>query len=130
VVQSILLEMELAALPWDAREASATSGLEAGVIIADDELGAMEATFLERAEEVPPVGLSVAQGDADAEDGSVPGGIDADGDQDGAAEDHAVAANLLVAGIENEVGISDFVERTVAPEIELLVKLSGCATDL
>src|SRR5215213_1908166 len=51
-------------------------------------------TFLERAEEVPPVGLSFAQGDADAEEGSVAGGIDADGHQEGAIEDHTVAADL------------------------------------
>src|SRR5215213_3315468 len=87
-------------------------------------------TFLERAEEVPPVGLSFAQGDADAEDGSVAGGIDADGHQEGAIEDHTVAADLLVAGIEQEVGTGDFVERAVAPEIELLIELSGRATDL
>ena len=47
VVQSILLEMELATLPQDAREARATSGLEAGVIVADDEERPMEAALLE-----------------------------------------------------------------------------------
>ena len=93
VVSGVLLEMELAALPGDAWKASATSGLEAGVIVADDELGAVEATLLERTEEVAPVSLCLAQGDADAEDGSVPGDIDADGDQDSSIENHAIAAD-------------------------------------
>src|SRR4029079_9486843 len=80
--------------------------------------------------EVAPVSLCLAQGDADAEDGSVPGDIDADGDQDSAIENHAVAADLLVAGVENEVGIGQFGQRPVAPEIELLIELSGRTADL
>jgi len=47
VLEGILLEMELATLPQDAREARATSGLEAGVIVADDEERTMEAALLE-----------------------------------------------------------------------------------
>ena len=68
VVEGVLLEMELAALPGDAWEASAEGGAQAGVIVADEEGEAVEAAILEALEEVAPVDLGLGEGDADAED--------------------------------------------------------------
>jgi hypothetical protein len=47
--------------------------------VADDELHAAYAAFLEAFEEVPPVRLGLAACDAAAEDGPLAGGGDADG---------------------------------------------------
>ena len=63
-----LLEMELAALPRDASEACGAGGAESGVIVADEEGDAVEAAILKGGDEVAPVDLGLAQGDADAED--------------------------------------------------------------
>lgn len=100
------------------------------MIVADDELSAMETALLKGGEEVAPVGLCFAQGDADAQDGTVARDIDADGHEDGAIEDDTVAADLFVAGIEDEIRIGELGQGTVAPEIEFLIELSGGAADL
>ena len=42
----ILLEMELAALPRHGGEDGGTSGAQAGVVVADDELDAVETALL------------------------------------------------------------------------------------
>ena len=62
--------MELAALPGDGWEDGTARGAEAGVVVGDEELEGGEAAFLEALEEVAPVDLGFAQGDADAEDGA------------------------------------------------------------
>src|SRR5688500_415768 len=103
-MSTILLEMALAALPRDAREASGSGGAQSGIIIDDDEGGAVEAALLERAQKVAPVDLSFTQGGGDAEDPTLAGGIDADGDQHGAIEHDAIAADLFITGIEDEIG--------------------------
>ena len=90
----------------------------------------MEAAVLEGGEEVAPVDLGLAQGDADAENGALSRGADADGDEHGAGEDGSLDADLFVAGIEGEVGIGLGVEAAGAPLGELLVE-GGCgAADL
>jgi hypothetical protein len=67
-MQGVLLEMELAALPWHASETCFQSGAQALVIVADDEEDAVEAALLQRAKEVAPVNLGFAQRGADAQD--------------------------------------------------------------
>jgi hypothetical protein len=129
-MSSILLEMELAALPGDAREVRSERLAEAGMVVTDDEGDAMEAAVVERAQEVAPVDMSFGEGDVDAENGACSRGVDANGEEDGGIDDLIIAANLFVAGIEDEKRVSDGVERPVAPELELVVELSGGAADL
>ena len=81
---SVLLEMELAALPADAREDGVANGAESSVVIADDETDAGETALQEALEEGAPVDLGLAEGGADAQDGAFACGIDAEGDEDGA----------------------------------------------
>ena len=130
VVNGILLEVELAALPEDSWKAGSPGSAQAWMIIADYVSGAMEAPLLERAEEVTPVDLSLAESGGDADNGALARGIDADGQEHGAIDDGAIAADFFVTGIEDEIRVSDVVERTVTPEFELLIELSGGAADL
>ena len=75
VLKSVLLEMKLAALPEDAREAGSDGFAQAWMIIADEEGGAVETAFLQRVEKVAPMDVGLAQGGADAEDAALSGGI-------------------------------------------------------
>jgi hypothetical protein len=118
VVGGVLLEMELAALPRHGREVSGESLAQAWVIVADDEADAAEAAFQERAEKVAPVNMGFGECGADTENGASSAGIDADGKQDGRVEHDAVPADLFVAGIQDEIGISNGVQITVAPALE------------
>ena len=95
-----MLEMELAALPGDGGENGSPGGAEAGMGVADDEAEAVKATGLQRGKEGAPVGFSLAQGDADAEDRAFPIEVDADGDKDGAVQELAALADLFVSGIQ------------------------------
>jgi hypothetical protein len=52
--------MELAALPGDAGQAGGQGGAQTGMVIADDELQAVEAPLLQAAQEVAPVDLRLA----------------------------------------------------------------------
>jgi hypothetical protein len=83
----VLLEIELAALPrhgWKDRRAG---GTEAGMVIADDRLNPVEATFLEGGQEGSPVDPRLAQGGAEAEDRALSIQNDAGGDKDGPVDD-------------------------------------------
>ena len=124
----VLLEMELAALPWDGREDGVAGGGHAGVGIADDEAGAVEAPGDQRGEEVAPVDFGLAEGDADAEDGAFAIGADADGDEHGAVAQEAAVAHFFIAGIEDEVRAG--VQRALAPELEFDIELGGAGADL
>ena len=125
-----MLEVKLAALPADAWEAGHGGVAEAGVIIADDVGGAVEAPLLEGTEEVTPVSLGFAERGADAENGALAGGIDADRQQDGAIDHGSIAADLFITGIEDEIRVGNVVEWTLAPEFELFIELGGGAADL
>ena len=57
-------------------------------------------------------------------------GADADGDEHGAGDDGTIDADLFVASIEGEVGISLGVEAAGAPLGEFLVEGGGGAADL
>ena len=62
----ILLEVELAALPRHGRKDGGARGAQAGVVIADDELDAVETALLQALEELAPMGFGFTEGDADA----------------------------------------------------------------
>lgn len=125
---SVLLEMELAALPGDGREDGGASRAETGVGVTNDEGEAVEAAGLERGEEGAPVGFGLAEGDADAEDGALAIEADADGDEDGAVQKLSALANLLVAGIEDQVGTGS--EGAFPPGLEFAVESGGTGADL
>ena len=61
VMDSILVQMELAALPGDAWEDSLTGGLQSGVIVAGNELHAVHAAFSEGSEEFPPMDFGLGE---------------------------------------------------------------------
>ena len=71
----VLLEMELAALPRHGGEDGGARGAQAGVVIADDELDAVQAALLQALEEGPPMHLGFTERDADAEDGAFAFGL-------------------------------------------------------
>jgi len=73
----ILLEVELASLPWHRGKDGSASGGHAWVRIADDELHAMQAALHQRGEEAAPVYLRLAQSGAQAQHGALAVGADA-----------------------------------------------------
>ena len=85
----ILLEVELAALPRHGGKDGGARGAQAGVVVADDELEAVETALLQALEEVAPMDFGFAQGDADAQDGAFALGVDAQGDEDGTIQELA-----------------------------------------
>ena len=125
---SILLEVELAALPRHGRKDGGARGAQAGVVVADDELEAVQTALLQALEEVAPMDFGFAQGDADAQDGALALGVDAQGDEDGAIQELAAVADLFVAGIEHQVGKGR--QGAGAPGLELGIELGGALTDL
>jgi len=128
VLHGILLEVELAALPGNAREAGLPGGFEAGVIVADDPPYAVEPAGLERFEELTPMDLGLGEGDADPEDGTFSVGEETDGDEDRTVHDGAAVADFFVARVEDQV--RRFSERTVASLVEFLVEGFGGPADL
>src|ERR1035441_5113603 len=72
--------------------------------------------------------LGFTEGDADAQDGAVTFGVDAQGDQDGAIQELAPVTDLFVAGIEHQVGKG--LQGAGAPGLELDIELGGALTDL
>ena len=67
----VLLAVELAALPRPGRADGGAGGLEAEVVVTDDELDAVAAALDQALKKGPPVNLGFAQGDADAEQGAL-----------------------------------------------------------
>ena len=98
------------------------------MVVGDEELEGGEAAFLEALEEVAPVDLGFAQGDADAEDGALAIGADPEGDEHGAIEHAAAVADFFVAGIEEDVRESR--ERAGAPGFQIGVEKRGTMADV
>ena len=96
--------MELAPLPGDGREDRGAGRPEAGMVITDEELDAGETAELKAGEELAPVDLGLAEGDADTEDGLLAVGADGHGDEDGAIDEMAAVADLFVAGVDEDIG--------------------------
>ncbi len=104
VVEGVPQEVDVTALVGGLGEPLADGGPEAGVVVGDDELDAMEAAGPKREQEVLPGGTALAVGHLDGEDLAAAVPIDTDGDQYRLAHHHAGLAHLLVAGVEDEVG--------------------------
>jgi len=75
------------------------------MVVGDDELDAGKAASAQAKEEVLPGGAALAFGLLDGEDLTPAVPVDADGDQHGLGADDAVLADLLVAGVQDEVGV-------------------------
>ena len=124
----VLLEMELAALPGDAREDRLAGGPETFVVITDEQAGGMEAALLEAGEKGAPMDLGFAEGDADAQDGAFAIGADAQGDEHGAIEDLASLPDLFIAGVNEDIAAG--FERPGAPAFQFGVQPGGALADL
>ena len=124
----VLLEMELAALPGDAREDGLAGGPETFVVITDEQRGGMEAALLEAGEKGTPVDLGFAEGDADAQNGAFAIGADAQGNEDGAIEDLAALPDLFIAGVNEDIAAG--FNWAGAPAFEFGVEQGGALTDL
>jgi hypothetical protein len=72
--------------------------------------------------------FGLTEGEADAEQGTLAGGADAQRDQDGAIPELTIVADLFGAGVKHEIGIS--AEHPVAPFLEFGVEEFGAVADL
>ena len=124
----VLLEMELAALPRDGGEDSSTGGRESAMGIADNEGEPVKTTGLERGEEGTPMNLRLTESGADAQDGALSIGADADGDENGAIQKLAALADLFVSGVENQIGTTS--QRLISPGLKFDIELGGTGADL
>ena len=80
LVEGVLGEMELAALPLHAREDRPAGGPpQPCMVVGDDELDAAQTACDEAVEEVAPVDLGVRNLDGNAQNAPPPVGLDADG---------------------------------------------------
>lgn len=125
---SVLLKMKLTPLPRNRRKHSSAGRPKSFMIIADDVGDALKASLLEAGEELPPMGLCLAESCADTEDGAFTVLIDAEGNEDGAVDEAAAVADLFVACIQDEIGEGS--QRTGPPSVELDVELGGALADL
>ena len=124
----VLLQVELAALPWDGAKDGFARGRHAGMVVTDDELGAAEAALDQALEEGAPMHFGFTEGDADTEQGALTGGGDAERDEDGAIPELAVVADLFITGIKHQIGMG--AEQPVAPFLEFGVEEFGAVADL
>lgn len=128
VMDGVLGEMELAALPSGAAEHGPPGGAQPGVVVGADELDAPQAAGDQAVQKAPPVDLGLRQGHGDAEHPPPLVRADADGREDGGVAHHAAMAHLLVARVEDEV--LNLAKRSPAPGVQFLVKQLGAAADL
>ena len=124
----VLLQMKLTALPGHRWEDGGARRAQARMVVADDQVHAVQAALLQAGEEGAPVDFGFAEGRADTQDGAFAVGPDAQGDEHGAIEDPTALADLFIAGVEQHVGIKS--QRSSAPGFQFGVELSGALTDL
>jgi len=124
----VLLQVKLAALPRDGPKDGFAGGGHAGVVVADDAQSPAEAALDKALEEGSPMDFGFAEGDADAEQGTLASGGDAEGDEDGAIPELAIMANLFVAGVKHQIGIG--AERAGTPFLEFGVEEFGAVANL
>jgi hypothetical protein len=99
--EGVLDGVELAPLPRHSRHGRLPCGLEACMVVADDELHAVHASCLKALEEVPPVRLGLASRHAAAEHGPLTVGCDTDGGQDRTGHNGPAMPDLFVSGVED-----------------------------
>ena len=120
--------MELAALPGHAGEDGPPGGFQTGMVVADKAADPAQTANLQGVEELAPIHLGLAQGDAHAEDGAFARGEDPGGDEHGAIEHAAVLADLLITGVQIDVGHD--CQGGVAPGFQMDVEFGGAVADI
>ena len=115
--------MELAPPPRHSGHDGLTGGPEPGMIVADDERHAVDASFLRAFEELQPVRLGLRELHSAAEHAPLAIGVDPDRSEQCARPDGAIVADLLVVGVEREVG--DPADQPILPAIKLLIDLGS-----
>ena len=74
------------------------------------------------------MGLGLAQGDADTEDGALAIRADAHGDEGGAVHENSAVADLFISGVHDEVG--EVAEWPLAPKLQFDVESGGAGAHL
>ena len=101
VVLGVLLEVELAALPWTGIERGFEGGPETCMRIGCNHVGNANAAFLEAGQELPPMNLRLGESAGDAENHAFAViASHADCFQGGAIPYSAIDADLVVGGVE------------------------------
>jgi hypothetical protein len=100
---SVLLEVELAALPGHAPKDRATRRFQARVIVADEKAHALKPPRHEGLEELPPVDFGFRQGDRYAQDLSLPLRIHAHGREHGHVSHLARHPALFIPRIAEDI---------------------------
>jgi len=114
-----------AALPGRAEQHRGDRGLQAGVGVGDDQLGAGEPAGLEGAQESGPEGAVLGVADGEAEHLAVPVGGDPGGDHDGLGDHPPVHPGLAVGGVEEHVRESLLGQRAVGERADLGVQVGA-----
>jgi CRISPR-associated protein Cas1 len=126
VVDGVLSQMKLAALPPGARKNGLAGGTQPGVIVAGDEVHPAQTASDQIIEKAAPVDLGFRQRGGDAEHAPAAFGIDADRRQDGGI----VLAYHVYRGNERLDAVTDYLaEQTsairVAPDVPTLMGIEG-----
>ena len=119
-----------AALPGGAGEALRQRLAQPFMGIADHQQHPAQPAADQAAAELQPEGLGLAGAAHQAEHALLAAVPDADGDHRGLADDAAVLADLVVGGVEPDIGVRGIVERAVAEGGELVVELGADPADL
>src|SRR5213080_1259180 len=95
--------MHIAALIGGLRQSFAQRRPEAGVIVGDDKLDAVQTARLQSQQEIPPARSALAIGELDRHHLTPAVPVDADRDQHRLADNHAGLAHPLVARIQDQI---------------------------
>jgi hypothetical protein len=104
MVNGILAQVKLTALPGDTREHSFSGRLQPGVIIAADEGNAMQPSFHQGLQELAPVDLGLGGRHLDTQDAPAAVRENPDSRQDRGIDDLVIQSDALIAGIQDQVG--------------------------
>jgi hypothetical protein len=121
--------MHPAALPGGTDEHRGDGGLEAEMVIGDDELHAAQPAGAQASEEGGPEGAVLRVADVDAEHLAVAGGGDTGGDHHGAGHDPAPDPALEVGGVDEHVREPGVVQGPVPERLKVPVQVDADPTD-
>jgi hypothetical protein len=124
----ILLQVQLAALPAPRGQHRLPGSLESRVGVGNDQLHSLQATGKKVFETPSPIDLCFGCGNLAAQHATLARGFDPNGTQDGAIDDSSLQADLLVAGVQEEIG--HLAQAQLAPSLELLIEPRSGATHL
>lgn len=125
---SVLLQMELTALPGDATKHRAPRRLQSLMRIADNQLDAGQAALHQTLEELPPMRFVLAHRHRDAQNSALTVVTNTHSDQDRRVTRLPINAHLLVARIQQQIAAAR--QRTGAPLFQRGIQLDRRATNL